>query len=53
MIVLTLFFKGLELIPVLGILFLFVDFSLRVVFYMVTDVYFPALAVVLLSSKAR
>ena len=53
LIVLTLFFKALELIPVLGILFLLVDFGLRVVFYMVTDIYFPALAVVSLSPKAR
>ena len=46
-------FWVLELIPFLGIIFLLISIVARVVFYMMTDVYFPALAVGLISKAKR
>jgi len=51
--VVELLFKGLELIPLMGFLFLLVDLGFRLLFYMFADVYFPALAVVCLPSRRR
>ncbi|MGH7739371.1 MAG: hypothetical protein ACREL1_04420 [bacterium] len=46
LILMTFFLKALGMIPVVGILFTLASFVLRFFFYMTTDVFFPALAVV-------
>ncbi len=47
------FFWILELIPLLGIIFVLINAVIRLLFYAVTDVYFPALAVGLISQEKR
>ncbi len=47
------FFWILELIPLLGVIFVLINAVVRLLFYVVTDVYFPALAVVLISQEKR
>jgi hypothetical protein len=47
------FFWILELIPFLGIIFVLINAVVRLAFYVVTDVYFPALAVGLISQEKR
>jgi hypothetical protein len=46
-------FWVLELIPILGIIFLLISLVVRLAFYIMTDVYFPALAVGLISKAKR
>ncbi len=47
------FFWALELIPLLGLIFVLINAVIRVSFYVMTDVYFPALAVGLISQEKR
>ena len=47
------FFWILEMIPLLGVLFVLINAVIRLLFYVVTDVYFPALAVGLISQEKR
>jgi hypothetical protein len=51
--VFSFFFWILELIPLLGIIFVLINGLVRLAFYVITDVYFPALAVGLISQEKR